>query len=194
MYLSDAELVQLWHNGDDVAFEMIYKRYASKLLATAMRKTGERSVSEEFVNDAFLKLYTEKQKKRNIESIEAYLSTIIKNRVIDHYRHVSVQKKYEEFRAKHYSELDFSTINELQAKELREQIDLDMAKLPPKCRTVFNLSRFSNMSNKEIAQFLDISENTVEQHMRKALRLMKSSLSLYSQYSGIILIFVKSFL
>lgn len=193
MYLSDAELVQCWRNGEDVAFETIYKRYVSKLLAMAMRKTGERSVSEEFVNDAFLKLYADKQIISNIESIEAYLTTIIKNRIIDHYRHIAVQKKYEEFCSQYYSELDYSTENELEVKLLREQIESDIAKLPPKCGMVFKLSRLSNLSNKEIAQQLDISENTVEQHMRKALRLMKLSMSIYGRYTGLLLLFLKVF-
>jgi RNA polymerase sigma-70 factor (ECF subfamily) len=55
---------------------------------------------------------------------------------------------------------------------LREEI----LKLPPQCRQVFKLRREEELSNKEIARQMNISENTVEQHMRKALRLLNNAL------------------
>lgn len=61
-------------------------------------------------------------------------------------------------------------------KELQTYLKARIAELPPQCRTVFLLSREAQLSNKEVAEKLNISVNTVEQHMRKALRILRASL------------------
>jgi RNA polymerase sigma-70 factor (ECF subfamily) len=64
----------------------------------------------------------------------------------------------------------------LSHKELAYQVSDAIQKLPEKCRQVFLLSRSEELSNKEIAERSGISVNTVEQHMRKALRLLRNGL------------------
>jgi RNA polymerase sigma-70 factor (ECF subfamily) len=185
---TDDDLVLLWQQGNEYAFEKIYKRHATQLLAMAMRKTGDRTISEEFIQDVFLTLYNNKYRVSDVVSIEGYLCTILKNKILDHYRHSVVQKKYEEFVAQSYTELDFSTVKSLELKELQSHISEGIEKLPPKCKTVFKLSRHEYLSNKEIADRLQISENTVEQHMRRALRLLRTSLM--SHENSFILLFM----
>ncbi len=188
MESSDLELILLWQQGDEFAFEVIYKRYSPQLLALAMRKTNDRNISEEFIQDIFLTLYNSRKNASEIASLGAYLSTILKNRLLDHYRHSLVHKKYEEYLAMSYEEQDFSTIHSLEIKDLEKHLNSHIEKLPPQCRSVFKLRRQEYLSVKEIANRLDISENTVKQHMRKALRLLKLSLMNYEKIISIIII------
>ncbi|MEJ2903524.1 RNA polymerase sigma factor [Pedobacter panaciterrae] len=172
--LSDAELILLWQNGADNAFEVLYKRYAVGLLSAALSKTRSRELSEEIIQETFLTLFTRKKTANQIINLSAFLYTIVKHKIIDHYRREKLLKRYEEHSSHIFTETDNSTLQTIESKELEQQLIFQIEKLPLRCRSVFNLSRNHHLTNKEIASELHISENTVEQHMRKALRLLRS--------------------
>ncbi len=172
--LSDSELILLWQNGEDHAFEVLYKRHAVRLLATALNKIRSREISEEIIQETFLTLFTRKKTANQITNLSAFLYTTVKHKIIDHYRREKLLKKYEEHSLYVFNETDNSTLQAIESRELEQQLAFQVEKLPFKCRSVFTLSRSRHLSNKEIAAELAISENTVEQHMRKALRLLRN--------------------
>jgi len=174
---SDIELLSAWVQGEGKAFEAIYKRYAVKLLAIAMQKTGDRNIAEELVQDTFMVMYNKKTSLGNLNSVMAFLYTVLKNQIMDRYRHGLVERKYEDYLGHVFVEADNSTQMLIETKELEKMLRFEIEKLPAQCRNVFKLSRSEYLSNKEIAIKLEISENTVEQHMRKALRILRVSLS-----------------
>jgi len=112
-------------------------------------------------------------------SIQAYLYVALKNRILNYYRHQQVQKRYEQYIAQQQLHITDNTSSYLHSKELEIQIREEIKKLPLQCRTVFLLSREEGLPHKEIATHLNISVNTVEQHMRKALRILRTSMSNY---------------
>jgi len=183
--LSDSELILLWQNGESYAFEQLYKRYAVRLLAAAMNKTDSRELSEEIVQETFMMLFTRKKTADHILNLPAFLHTSVKHKIIDHYRREKLLKKYEEHNFHFFTETDNSTLQEIEYRELEQQLAFQVEKLPLRCKSVFVLSRNQHLSNKEIASELDISENTVEQHMRKALRLLRNYF--FDQKQGIII-------
>jgi len=189
MDYKDSELIQLWQQGNEFAFELIYKRYAAQLLSLAMRKTNNRDISEEYVQDTFLTLHNTRKNADSISSLGAYLSTILRNKILDYYRHSLVHKKYETYLAESYNEHDFSTLLSMETKDLEKHLMMDIEKLPPQCRNVFKLSRQEYLSVKEIASRLEISENTVKQHMSKALRLLRFSLMNYEKIISVLIIY-----
>lgn len=173
---SDQELQTLWHQGQEWAFGLLYKRYVIKLVSIAMQKTNDRALSEELVQDAFLVYYKMGMQKKEHFSAFAFLYVILKNKIMDHFRHDVVRRKYEDHLAYTFTEVDDSTTDLIETRELEKLIAGEIEKLPPQCQTVFTLSRKQLLSNKEIANTLQISENTVEQHMRKALRILRGTL------------------
>lgn len=173
--LSDYELQELWHQGNEWAFEVIYKRYAVRLVSIALQKTGNRQVAEEIVQDTFLIMFN-RQKDPPYDSMFAYLYVIMKNKLLDIFKHEQVRKKYEQLRAHSYTESDESLASTIETRDLERIIDAEIEKLPPQCKTVFTLSRKQLLSNREIGLALSISENTVEQHIRKAIRTIRQSL------------------
>ena len=71
-------------------------------------------------------------------------------------------------------------VNEdLDSKQLHQRLQEGIAQLPPKCKAVFLLSREDHLSHKEIAERLHISINTVDQHIQKALRLLRETVNEY---------------
>jgi len=167
----------LWQQGNEYAFEVIYKRYVVKLLSTASRKVDDYDSAREFVQDVFVSLFKLRDTLSPQISIPAYLHVALKNRILNHYRHLDVQRRYQQHLAQQQMQPDDSLA--LQAKELETQINEEIKTLPLQCRTVFLLSREEGLPYKEIAIHLGISVNTVEQHMRKALRILRSSMGNY---------------
>ena len=99
-----------------------------------------------------------------------------------------VRRKYEQRVLASPDPVDNTLNTLLEIKELKTQIELAISQLPERCREVFLLRRRANMSNKQIADQMNISENTVEQHMRKALSRLKHSLGNYFVFA---LLFIK---
>lgn len=176
---SDAELIQLWTNGDEAAFDTLYKRYVIRLLNTAFQKTNSRELAQELVQDVFMELYLHRHRITIHTSLQGYIFTILKNKILNHYRHELVQKKYRQFITYRGEQHTHDSGKSLEGKELQEKIRSAIDDLPAQCRTVFLMSRENHLSNKQIAEQLNISINTVEQHIRKARRVLREALGNY---------------
>jgi RNA polymerase sigma-70 factor (family 1) len=176
--LNDEMLIASWQQGSEQAFEYIYKKYVLSLTKIAMQKIDDKETAEEMVHDAFMHLYQKKSNLPVIKSISAFLYIIIKRNLLDLYRHKEVVAKYQRYQQYQLNQNQQCTINSsftlFETKELEKQLEEEIDNIPQKSRTVFKMRRENEMSNKEIAQQLNISENTVEQqHMRKAIRRLK---------------------
>jgi RNA polymerase sigma-70 factor (family 1) len=175
----DAELIRLWVNGDEAAFDTLYKRYVVRLLNTAFQKTNSREMAQELVQEVFMELYLHRSTITIHTSLQGYLFTILKNKIFNHYRHQLVQKKYRQFVVQRGEQLAHDSGKTLEGKELQDRVRVLIQELPVQCRTVFLLSREQQLSNKQIADQLNISVNTVEQHIRKARRILREALGNY---------------
>jgi len=150
-----------------------------KLLSIASKKVDDYETAREFVQDVFVSLFKLRDSLSPQISILAYLQVALKNRVLNHYRHQNVHKRYEQYVAQQELYAADNTIANLHSKELETHLKEEIKKLPQQCRTVFLLSREEGLPHKEIANHLNISTNTVEQHMRKALRILRTSMGNY---------------
>ncbi len=149
------------------------------LLTIALQKTDDREIAKELVQSTFITFYKIKDTAHQINSLPAYLYTILKNRLLDHYRHALVHQKLQDmsqYRHEHDTANDVETY--IDTREMERRLQEEIGKLPPQCQMVFRLRREEELSNKEIARRLSISENTVEQHMRKAIRLLRVAMNI----------------
>jgi len=165
---------------------MLYKKHSVSLLAIAYNKTGNREDAKELVQESFINLYNHKKAIREDTSIRAYLYVILKNKVINQYYRAELHEKYTAHVVKQIPTASISPLAYVETRELERILKAEIEKLPPKCQLVFKLSREQHLSDKEIATELDISVNTVEQHKRKALRLLRTSLGGFLEISAII--------
>lgn len=174
---SDAELVELLcEHSDEPAFEEIYRRYGRELVTEAHRKTGDRSVSEDIVQEVFIKLWLRRNKLAIDKNIQAYLKGMLRHHVIDYYTHKQsspVVPAASVAILPHPAEEDYMSGSLLQVSYQQA-----LAKLPEKCREVFELSR-NGHSIRDISQKLGISEKTVEVHIGKALRILRLEMKDY---------------
>ncbi|WP_242204918.1 RNA polymerase sigma-70 factor [Aestuariivivens insulae] len=154
-------------------FSLLFDKQYPKLCNYALTVVGDKDISKELVQEAFIKLWKRLDSiSPDNRSIESYLITVLKNNIIDFYRKEQVRKKHIDL-YKHNRE----TQNRIEGQwEITSQIEQVYATLPEKTVEIFKLSRVSGLSYKEIAELKGISIKTVELHMSKALTAFKKGL------------------
>ncbi len=173
--LIDSELLDLLRLGEQGAFTEIYVRYWQKLFTVAANKIGDLEEAREIVQNIFVSLWDRREVLEVTGSLGSYLAVSVKYRVINGLDRLHSRQQYIE--RLNLTEVDDSTQQWLEFMELKERLAQLVADLPEKCRLVFTLSREQGYSQKEIAAELGISEKTVEGHMTKAIKSIKSGLN-----------------
>lgn len=168
---SDSELAATIKLGDSAAFKLFYLRYAEALFSFVLAKVKHRAEAEDIVQTAFMRIWNDRAKLDTTKSIKSYLYSIANNLSIDFFR----KKLPESF--------DMATLNpaffskpESESKEMEDTVINAIKNLPAGPRKVFCLSRFNDLKYEEIAEILGLSVKTVENHMSRALLLLRSSL------------------
>lgn len=172
----DEELIEYLLSGDHAAFTEIFNRYWEPMINAAFRPLQSREDAEEVVQEIFVSLYIRRHKIRPKGSLEAYLKTALKYKIIDAYRTQQAHYTYLDKLMEEGRLASPPSGHELELKELKEKVNHAVDKLPDKCRKVFIMSRFEQLSIRDIAQQLNISVSTVKKHLNKALRLLRSEL------------------
>jgi RNA polymerase sigma-70 factor (ECF subfamily) len=170
---SDEILTGLLFRGDTRAFESIYKRYWKKVFIAAFRRLGSREVCEELVQDIFSGLWTNREKVQ-IQHLPVYLHTAVRYKVIDHIHREMCRKTAMQQGIRITA--DNSTEEVVLLDDLNVALQKEISKLPSRCQLVFKLSRENNLSIKQVARELGISEKTVENQLSKALKLLRMNL------------------
>lgn len=176
--LTDLQLLNLIQADHEAAFKELYCRYWKHLYAFAYNRVRNREVAEEIVQDFLTNFWLNRQKLNIQTSFEGYVYTSIKNLVLNYFAREARKSQMLENVSMTISGLDNSTEEVIMLHELHSVITREVSQLPVKCRSVFQLSRLENKSNKEIAQTLGISEKTVEGHLSKAIKRLRLSLNM----------------
>ncbi len=174
--LSDPDLADLLHRGDRRAFDAIFDRYWKRLYAYAFRVHGREGACEDSVQDVFVGLW-ERRGEARIDQLEGYLFRAVKYRIANHLRNVKFDVVQEE--ALDAVAVKCTIEDKLALDDLHRFLTGRIAELSPRCRRVFELSRFGQRSNPEIAARLDISVRTVEKHLSDALRELRGKVEAY---------------
>jgi len=173
------------------AYRELFLKYHGRLVLFANKFTGDLQVSQDLVQDAFLKLWEKPEILQNIKSPKAYLFQSVRNNCRNYQRHLQIKHSAEEELAFQIDTFEKEALlnykdplHSLYEMEMEQEIEKIIQSLPDKCREVFKMSRRDHMKNLEIARELGISVKMVEKHISKALAIMRSKLS---DFSGTVL-------
>jgi len=140
---------------------------------------NDRDEAEDIAQKMFCKLWDQREKMEIHTSIKSYLYRMVHNACLNKIKQWQIQSEHHEIIA--YSSVTAANQVEqtLAHKELHYQMELAIAELPERCREVFLLSRMQHLSYAQIAQKMQISPNTVETQMVKALKVLRVKLKDY---------------
>ncbi len=173
----NAELVKRLKNGDMVAFDTIYNCYCHKLHAFVYLYLKQEEDAEEIVQELFIKIWESKDKIDVYESFESFLFTIAYNATMSLLRkRVSETKSREFLKSVQRIDIEENVIDEIHFKELNYKVQSLLAQLTPRQKEIYLLSREEGLTHEEIAQKLNISESTVNNHLVSTLKYLKSNL------------------
>lgn len=176
--LTDEILLRLLKAGDERAFKEIYSRYWKVLFEAAYRRVASKEIAKELVQIVFLRIW-EKRQATYINHLQSYLLTAIKNSVINYIESTVVHKKYLQHVINTTAGVCHTAESTLNFNELSQAIEKAIGMLPDKTRHIFRLSRFDNLSIREIAASMNISEKAVEYHITQSLKALRLSLKEY---------------
>lgn len=172
--------ITLLKKGDKKAFEEIYNEFFGVYYHLCLQYIHNEKVAEEIVQDTFLKLWEIRSTLNDQINIRSFLYTITKNNCLNYLRNQKISMKHIENMK--YMEMQFNYEaleklgNYIQIEELRSKIEEAIAQLPAELVETFQLSRFEELSYKEIAEKQNISIKTVEARISKALRILRVEL------------------
>jgi RNA polymerase sigma-70 factor, ECF subfamily len=169
MSLFDQKILNDLSNNNPKAFEEFFRITFPELLKYTYSLTLSKEVSEEIVQDAFIYVWKNCSKISISASLKAYLLTSVKNASINYLKNKS--KKAIDVEISEVSLMSYNEVfsQHIDTKELKKNIKKAINSLPGRCRTIFLLSRFTDMTYAQIATELDISVKTVEAQMSIAL-------------------------
>ncbi|WP_316804990.1 RNA polymerase sigma factor [Pedobacter nototheniae] len=166
------DLIDRLKAGDSEAYEKIYSLFSKTLLAAAYKKTGDKIIAEELVQNIFISLW-EKRLNADIQNLQAYLFGSLKYAVMNHIRKQVLENKYMAYKNLDYNETHQDTASLVNLNDLSGLIEKGINSLPEKTQEVFRLSRYEHQTTKDISAELNISEKAVEYHITRSLKRIK---------------------
>ncbi len=177
-YTDPLSLIELLKKGDTVALETVFRLYYDKLLHLSKNYITREEDAEEIVQNVFLKLWEQRDKLKNVSSINNYIYIMTKNGCMDYLKHEKVKRKYIDQSLPNRLAISHQFLKDeaaslLMEKELEQKILESAELLPDKCREVFIKNRMEGLKRSEIAKELGISLKTVDNHISKAIKHMR---------------------
>lgn len=171
-------------DSDASACTELFRATHAALLRYATQRVGQDADAYDVVQEAFIKLWHNRDQIEPDGSLKAYLYQIVRNTALNHRRSEHRRRAAHAAAAEPgggyvHEESTPSPTQALHARELYGHIQAWVAELPPKRREAFRLSRFEGFSHAEIADIMDLAPRTVTNHIMLALRDLRDRLHAY---------------
>ena len=189
--MSADKLFKQFIEGDKNAINELYSQYSKRLYRFAFGYLKTESDALDIVQEVFVRLWNNRDKLKKDSNIEAYIFTIAKNTIISVFRKKISEKEFLE-------DLKFKVVKNSSDTEvqvdysiLSEKVKSTIDQLPPQRKKIYLLSKEKGLTNQKIADELNISVKTVEDHITKARKFLKGNLK---DYGFVALLFYELFI
>ena len=161
--------------GNENAFCQLFKTYDSQLNGYIMSMTRSEPLTQEMVQDVFLKIWMNRHSLKEIYSFKSYLFVIARNHTFDTLKQIKRKRKREKEWMNNMVNQTLNDHAETAIDKSYEKIQDAVKLLPPQQKKIYSLKR-EGMKQADIAQELNISVETVKKHMLLAMRFLKSQI------------------
>lgn len=172
---SDNELVELLQNGNQNAYETIYKKYWRSLFGYVYQLVGSKEDAEEVLHDLMLSLWINRQQS-NIQNLKIYLFVAARNLSNKFISSQVNLRKYKEYQILHEVFENYHTDEIINAKDLSKAIETVMSAMPEKTYQIFKMCKIEEMPVKKVASQLNLSDKAVEYHITKSMKALRTHL------------------
>lgn len=173
IFEDNAEFIFKLKNGDEKAFANLVDKYNNKLCLYANSLLNDIPLSEDIVQNLFIKVWEKRNNLREDLSLKSYLYKSVYNACINQYKKnqalTALEQKYIESLNQIVEKKDEDTLDKLKLK-----VKQAIQNLPPKCKEIFILSKKEGLTNMEIADYLNVSTNTIERHITIAFTKIRA--------------------
>jgi RNA polymerase sigma-70 factor (ECF subfamily) len=172
--ICDFELISRIKEGDESAFQIVFDLYSSKLYAFSYRFLKEKEPCQEIVQEVFLKLWINRTKLDDQYPIAPYLYTITRRLTLNALRHVATSQCAMNKMWLNVKKVSNETEEEVFLGDLSRFTEQVLSKMPKQQQLIFRMSRHQELSYDEIAEELNLSRNTVKNHLVAALKTLRT--------------------
>jgi RNA polymerase sigma-70 factor (family 1) len=179
-FYTDEELMREIKADNMIAFDVLYKKYCKRVYKFGNSILKSQEESENLMQEVFLNLWENRHKVEKDSSIKSYVFTITYNSAISVIRKKARESEFIEY-LKTLQDINEEPVNtELEYNEIVNKLDEIIKELPQRQKEVYLLHKVEGLKYSEIAERLDISVNTIENHMSRALKTIREKLGNYS--------------
>ncbi|MGQ8338332.1 RNA polymerase sigma-70 factor [Sunxiuqinia sp. A32] len=182
--INEKEILVKLAKGDQFSFGLVFNIYFQRLYLFANQYLNDEESSKDVVQDVFSIIWKDKSKLAEVNNLSSWLYTLTKNQCLKKLDHLKVKQLHGDNLKYRTLTVLQSSLNDLETSplifdEINTIINQTLEKLPPQSRLVFELSRFENKKNREIADELNISLKAVEAHITRSLKVFRKALKNY---------------
>lgn len=171
---NENELLMRVSAGDEFAFREIYNHYHGKVYALGMYLTHSDFLAEEIVQDAFMRIWLNRDTLQEVVNFKAYFKTIARNVAFDYLRATAAEKLAHQEMMFKSEGIELSVEHTSVSKEYERIYQEAIATLSPKRKRAYLLSRQAGLKNAEISAEMEISLYTVKEHLKLASRQIRA--------------------
>ncbi len=177
METMDSFLIEELKNGNSRAFDRIFSDNYLNLCRFANSIIHDEDTAQNIVQQVFVSLWENRKSLGHIERLVPYLTASVRNRCLNHLK--KERKNVEITAIPSGLQTDNSTEHFLNLSDFEEQLVIALNSLPGRCKMAFEYSRFDELTNKEIAQKMNISVKGVEALISRSLKILREALAPY---------------
>lgn len=189
---SEKEILKKLANGDKYSFGFVFNIFHSRLYYFALHYLNDEESAKDVVQDTFSAVWEQHEKFAEVKNLSSWLYTLTKHLCLKKIDYLKVRQRHNDLLKYRQLNIVQESLNDLDTSpvtfnEISTIINQTLEKLSPQCRQIFEMSRFDNLKNREIAKQLNLSQKTVEANITKALKEFKKSLINYLPFVVILL-------
>jgi len=173
---SDSQIVQRIRDDNKNAFRSLYDRYSKRLYYFSLRYLCDQDEAEELVQSVFINIWEHRKSLDERMSVKNYIYRSAVNYIYNYLKKKAIRIRFVEMEMQKGKIHSDQTYDEVFFHDLERSINAIVETLPVQQKNIFQLSRYEGLSHEEIAKKLNLSVRTVENHIFRALKIIKANL------------------
>lgn len=176
-YDNDNGWIALIREGDEDAFEWLFREYYQQLTRFAWRYVKSKAVAEEIIQDVYSDIWENRGELSLADSMRPYLYKVVRNRSLNHLKHEEVKNRYDRQWLDQKETPMIKYKDDQREQQIRVAINKAIEELPPRSKMTYKLHRHDGLTYEEIADVMDVSVKTVESQMTRTLKILRDQLA-----------------